>query len=676
MIIVPSEFPFVWLKQIPLVKRKKGNQGTKKRKAYKDIITAFDIETTRLEDIEQSIMYVWQWQFGDEYTVIGRTWEEFEDFQENLENVIDDSYLVVFVHNLSYEFQFLRGIYNFQPEEVFALKSRKVLKCEMRKHFEFRCSYIHSNMNLDTYTKKMGVEHKKLTGKFDYEKKRYPWTELSDEELAYCVHDVQGLVEAIQIEMKHDNDNLYTFPLTSTGYVRRDAKKALSEIDCRFVKNQLPNYEIYKMLREAFRGGNTHANRFYTNYTLHDVHSADRSSSYPDVMCNCKFPISEFYKLGEIPYTEVIKMLGKRQKACLMRVAITGLYLRRFDWGCPYLSIGKCRHIENALEDNGRIISADYLETTLTDIDLKIVISEYSWTDIRFYDFATSRYGYLPKPLIKTICQYYHFKTELKNVPGQELLYLKSKNKLNSLYGMCAQDPVKQSILFVNNDFKEQNEKEEELLLAYNKKAFLAYQWGVWVTAWARYRLEEGIQLAHGDIDNPKTPQFIYCDTDSVKYLGEIDWTKFNKDRITDSKKNGAYATDPSGVTHYMGVFEKEHDMCEFKTMGAKKYVYRETTNDELVCTIAGVSKNIGGKELEEHGGIEAFKEGFTFEKAGGLEAVYNDTGYGTYIVKDGQTLGEAVEITSNVVLRESKYTLGLTEDYKRLLTQCRYEYE
>ena len=93
----------------------------------------------------------------------------------------------------------------------------------------------------------MGVEHKKLTGTFDYEKKRYPWTILTDEELAYCVHDVQGLVEAIQIEMKHDNDNLYTFPLTSTGYVRRDAKKALSEIDCRFVKNQLPNYEIYKM---------------------------------------------------------------------------------------------------------------------------------------------------------------------------------------------------------------------------------------------------------------------------------------------------------------------------------------------------------------------------------------------------------------------------------------------
>lgn len=671
MIVTPEQFPLEWLYNRPLVKRKQGNQRTKKRVKYKDIITAFDIETTRLIDIEQSVMYVWQWQFDEDYTVVGRTWEQFAAFQRKIAKILDDSVLVVFVHNLSYEFQFLRGIYQFSPDEVFAIKSRKVLKCNMHGCFEFRCSYIHSNMNLDTYTKKMGVKHKKLTGTFDYEKIRYPWTKLSNDELAYCVHDVQGLVEAIKIEMEHDGDNLYTFPLTSTGYVRRDAKKAMSNVSFGFVKNQLPDYEIYKMLREAFRGGNTHANRYYANYTLHNVHSADRSSSYPDVMCNCKFPISEFYRLGDLSYKDVVKLIEKRNKALIMRVAITGIYLTRIDWGCPYLSISKCRHIENALEDNGRILSADYLETTLTDIDLRIVLQEYSFTDIRFFDVASSRYGYLPSPLISTICQYYHYKTELKNVPGQELLYMKSKNKLNSLYGMCAQDPVKQSILFINNDFQEQNEEEAKLLLEHNKKAFLAYQWGVWVTAWARYRLEEGIILAHGDIENPNSPQFVYCDTDSVKYLGDIDLTVFNRQRITDSKRSGAYATDPAGITHYMGVYEKEHDMCEFRTMGAKKYVYRETPKDKLICTIAGVSKSLGGKELESHGGITAFHEGFTFEEAGGLEAVYNDD-----IDKVIDIDGHSLKITSNVVLKPSTYTLGLSADYKRLLTEVRYDYE
>ena len=671
MIISPEQFPFEWLYEAPLVKRKQGNQKTRKRVKYKDIITAFDIETTRLIDIEQSVMYVWQWQFDDDYTVVGRTWEQFATFKRKISKILDDSVLVIFVQNLSYEFQFLRGIYQFSPDEVFAIKPRKVLKCNMHGCFEFRCSYIHSNMNLDTYTKKMGVKHKKLTGTFDYEKIRYPWTELSNDELAYCVHDVQGLVEAIKIEMEHDGDDLYTFPLTSTGYVRRDAKKAMSTVSISFVKNQLPDYEIYKMLREAFRGGNTHANRYYANYTLHNVHSADRSSSYPDVMCNCKFPISEFYRLGEMPYKEVIKLIEKRKKALIMRVAISGIYLKRIDWGCPYLSISKCRHIENALEDNGRILSADYIETTLTDIDLRIVLQEYSFTDIRFFDVASARYGYLPSQLIRTICQYYHYKTELKNVSGQELLYMKSKNKLNSLYGMCAQDPVKQSILFIENDFQEQNEDEAKLLLDNNKKAFLAYQWGVWVTAWARYRLEEGIILAHGDIEDPNSPQFVYCDTDSVKYLGNIDLTLFNNKRIADSKRSGAYATDQSGITHYMGVYEKEHDMCEFRTMGAKKYVYRENPQDKLVCTIAGVSKSLGGKELESHGGITAFHEGFTFEQAGGLEAVYNDD-VDTVINIEGHSL----HITANVVLKPSTYTLGLSADYKRLLTEVRYEYE
>lgn len=173
-------------------------------------------------------------------------------------------------------------------------------------------------------------------------------------------------------------------------------------------------------------------------------------------------------------------------------------------------------------------------------------------------------------------------------------------------------------------------------------------------------------------MNDKNAPQFVYCDTDSVKYLGEIDLSKFNKERIQDSKNSGAFATDPQGITHYMGVYEKEHDMCEFKTMGAKKYVYRENKEDELVCTIAGVSKSQGGKELEENGGIEAFREGFTFNKAGGLEAVYNDC----QIIKQIELFGHTIEITSNVVLRPSTYTLGLTADYKRLLTESRYEYE
>jgi hypothetical protein len=100
--------------------RSVGNPGTKKKVHYKDIITAFDIETTRIKEIEQSIMYVWKFQFGLDYTVKGRTWEQFILLCKAISSKLKDGeYICVFVHNLSYEFQFLRGIYPFKKRGSF-----------------------------------------------------------------------------------------------------------------------------------------------------------------------------------------------------------------------------------------------------------------------------------------------------------------------------------------------------------------------------------------------------------------------------------------------------------------------------------------------------------------------------------------------------------------------------
>jgi hypothetical protein len=658
VIIAPEQFDIAWLKNIKVQMRSVGNPGTKKKIKYKNIITAFDIETTRIKEIEQSVMYIWQWQFGTEYTVIGRTWEQFKILCDKITNALNkDEYVCVFVHNLSYEFQFLRGVYKFEPYEVFAIESRKVLKITMFEHIEMRCSYLHSNMGLSEYTNKMGAEHTKLSGEeFDYTKQRFSWSELGEKELEYTVNDVLGLVEAIDIEMNLDGDNLYTFPLTSTGYVRRDAKQAMREVSHTYVHNQLPDFHTYEMCREAFRGGNTHANRYYAGVVLHNVKSADRSSSYPDVLVNCQFPVSAFFHAGGVKYDELIELINVRKKAVIMRVSMTNVRLHDKYWGSPYLSRDKCRNIQGALYDNGRILQADYIETTITDIDFKIILSEYDFDDFVPFDVAHARYGILPSALLDTTIKYYEAKTGLKNVEGQELYYMKSKNKLNSIYGMMAQDPVKQSIDFINDDFVKHCDNPELLLNESNKKAFLCYQWGVWVTSWARYRLEEGIRLA-GD-------GFIYCDTDSVKYINDMDWTAYNKERIKDSTKTGAYAKDPAGEIHYMGVYESEGQYYEFSTLGAKKYCYRETPDSELKVTIAGVTKKKGGKELEKAGGIEAFKPGFIFREAGGTEAVYNDVPEVTHYTVEGHE----IDITANVVLRDSTYTLGITAEYERLL--------
>lgn len=628
---------------------------------YKDCICAFDIETTRVPDIEQSVMYVWQFQVDEYGTVFGRTWEEYIHLLELIRGVLKDNEAIcVYVHNLSYEFQFLAGVYNFDCTEVFAVESRKILKCSMfNKQIEYRCSYLQTNMSLNEFTKKMGVKHGKLSGEdFDYSKVRYSWTKLTDQELSYCQNDVLGLVEAIKAEMQRDDDTLYSIPLTSTGYVRRDAKKAMSAYN---IKSQVaeaqPDLELYLALHDAFRGGDTHASRFYSGKVVDDVCSVDRSSSYPDVIVNCKFPIAPFCYLGSIDL-QTFKFYMRCGRAMVLRIAMRNIRLRDKYNPVPYLAKAKCQSCQSPLMDNGRVISAEYIETCVTDIDFKIILNEYEADEVVITDAWHSRYGYLPESYRELVRHYYRNKTELKDVEGMENLYNKSKALLNALYGMMAQDPVKQTVEFVEGEFINSDVPIEQLLEDATKKAFSCYQWGVWVTAHARAALRKAIHNAGH--------YFVYCDTDSVKYVNtpSITWSGLNKSIRKTSEFNKAYATDPKGITHYMGVWETEDPYKSFKTMGAKKYVYVPYDSDNVHCTIAGVGKKLGAKELDRAGGIEAFKEGFIFSDAGGLESVYNDEPYGEYIVE-----GHTINITRNVSLKPSTYTVGLTADYARLLS-------
>lgn len=662
-----NDFDYTALNKYKIQKRKRGNCKTGNQSRYLDCVCAFDIETTRIPEIEQTVMYIWQFQIDEDFTVYGRTWEQFKGFCDSLlESIAEGSTLCIYVHNLSYEFQFLRGVFDFAEDDVFCTDFRKILKCFLYgRRLEFRDSYIQTNMSLHKFLKSMNVKHQKLQD-FEYTTARYPWTDMTDEELEYCQNDVFGLVEAIKAEMQRDNDNLYTIPLTSTGYVRRDVKKAMNSISRYYVQNIVPDYDTYTLLSEAFRGGNTHSNRYHTGEILHDVHSYDRSSSYPDVLVNCEFPIRRFFHAGGMSYDRLVdEIINTRHKAVLFRCSVYDLDLSDQFYGCPYLSKNKCRKIINGVFDNGRIISASYLETTLTDVDLSIMQDVYTFTMIPT-DVYFSTYGRLPQPLIDETIKFYRIKTELKGIPGEDnkLNYALNKAKLNSIYGMCVTNPCKADILFRGDGFYESTDTPyPEILAKSNRKAFVAYQWGVWISALARLRLHEAIKLAHSD-----EAEFIYCDTDSVKYQGHINWTAYNAQRIADSQANGAYATDAQGITHYMGVFEPEDDYSEFCTLGAKKYVGR--VNGKLECTIAGVNKKLGAEELEKAGGISAFKEGFIFTSAGGLEAIYNDAPEIQEYTVDGHHL----PITANVTLRPSTYTLGVTGEYEKLLKLSREE--
>ena len=691
------------LDRIPLVPVLRGS--TRKtapvnRPRYLQLVTAFDIETTTLPWLQpaQAFMYIWQFALAPDLVIVGRTWSEFLCFldviayhvNERGKKLEEAGYkrhivrIICFVHNLSYEFQFLRGIWPFGKKDVFAMEPRKVLKAVMGP-LELRCSYLQTNMSLGEFTRKFGADHTKLSGEeFDYHKIRYPWTELTDRELEYCVTDVAGLVEAMQNQMDSDLDTLETLPLTSTGYVRRDAKKSMAYFNHRQIWKMQPDEDLYKAERECFRGGNTHSNRYMTGRILNGVRSMDRSSSYPDVLVNYKFPMRPFWRKGPCSRAYYDRSVNVRGYAAIIRIAMIGHVRLRDPWtGCPYLATDKCRHIltrgrdghghYGGTFDNGRILECDYLETTCTDIDFRIIDKQYTCDELVIFDAWFASYGYLPEGFRDLVREYYRKKTTLKGDVERRLEYDKIKAKINALYGMTAMDPVRQLCEFIDNDFHIEDPDLDKALAKNARKNFLVYQWGIWVTCWARWTLQLAIDLA-GD-------QFVYTDTDSIKFVDDLDFTDLNDRLAALSWSNQAYAVDHNGEIHYMGVFELDGEYRSFVTLGAKKYAY-EDDKGALHLTVAGVNKKKGAEELELAGGLSAFQTGFTFVDAAGTQPVYNDdpkteniidtrTGavlqpwiHGALLPVDGRQL----EITSNLALLPDTYTLDITQDYRDIL--------
>lgn len=651
---------------------------------------AFDIETSTiwlnkdhsLYDVH-SFMYVWQFQI-EEYTVKGRTWDEFFTFLEMLKKALieiatinhlgNTPYLIIWVHNLAYEWQFLSGLYPFTNDECFFRDTRKPIYCRMFDCFEYRCSYIQTNLSLAALCKQTGVKQKLSGQKFNYDKIRFPWTELTDFENEYTTTDVESLVKAMKYRVSRGGDNLVTVPLTSTGYVRRECKQALKDyyLDMRELK---PGEKEYRLLRKAFRGGNTHANRYYVNQIVEDVYSYDISSSYPTQQLTKRFPIRPFKWLDFAERTALYK-LRRVMSFIGLGYAVVGTYqfknmrLHNPREPIPYISLSRCQAMGSddidLKIDNGRVMTAAYMEISLTEIDLEIVLSQYDYDSIDVIEAMVAQKDYLPESYRQVIQEYYNKKTALKgdNTEDGLYMYVKSKNMLNAVYGMSATDPVHQDVKYNNGEWQVSSYEDftHEELLKLLKNAAFPYQWGVYTTAYARKQLQDAIALC-GD-------KIIYCDTDSVKTKGDINITRLNDKLRKAAITNKAYADDMNGKRHYIGLFEFDGHYERFITQGAKRYAYE--SDGKIGITVAGVSKKVNEETgipfaVEELKRLERFKVGMTWRKAGGSISVYNDADNITYT--DPAT-GNSLLITKNVAIVPSTYVMQYSKDYSLLLNE------
>lgn len=646
---------------------------------------AFDIETTAVRsESPYAFMYTWQICLNG-YVVIGTRWEQFMEFMEAVRkyySISRDRHIVIYVHNLSYEFQFIKCL--FEWEDVFLRKERAVLKAVTSDGLEFRCSYFLTNCSLELFLKNENCMHRKVKAEqideqegfqYDYSKYRTPWTEHSMMEIGYQYNDVKGLYEGISNRLKEDT--LLTIPLTSTGYVRRDMRNAASHYSKykRAVRRMQLDIEQYSMCRRAFRGGDTHANYTVSGKVLEEIDCYDFSSSYPYAIMAKKFPMTAFVKSDSRRFREYMD----RGKAMLFDLRLEGVEIKD-PWMMPYISSSKCngkcsaecRRANCCEHDNGRVLRSGCIILTVTDLDYKIIHDCYSVKKEVIGTLYTADYGYLPVPLRETALQYFDYKCRLKyeiqkmeeagETGTQEysdlcVNYTKSKNRLNGIYGMFATDPVMDEWVYSGLTAEKKEADTGKALAEHNSRwsTFLAYQWGIWVTAWARYRLNE-VRLM--------CPELVcYNDTDSVYTMPgfAVYAEEYNRKCMEEIRMCPIVPeSEAGGKTYYMGTLEHDGHYEKFITWGAKRYACIK--NGKILTTVSGLSKKGGAEKLKEDG-FEAFRPGWTVEKSGNMTAYYNDVPAHYIDTEDGTILS-----TSNAALFDSPFTLKVDDKYADLI--------
>lgn len=644
---------------------------TNKKKGYYNIPAAFDIETSSflLDGEKRGCMYIWMFGINNLVTY-GRTWPEFIKFLHVLSTVLeisDDRRLVVYVHNLPFEFQWLRKWLKW--DEVFLLDERKPSYARANG-IEFRCSLkLSGGKSLENVGKDLqNYKVEKAVGLLDYSKIRTSITPLSKEELLYCENDIRVLLAYIQEKIETDGD-ITRIPMTNTGYVRNFCRKECYKRWKRYrsiISELTLDADEYSQLKRAFQGGFTHANAHYVKRILNKVASYDFTSSYPAVMLLEKFPMSKAKKIETAVDGKEMKYYLQNY-CCMFDLELFDV-IPKLHQDHP-ISASKCWELENYTEDNGRIVAASHLKTTITEQDFAIYKEFYSWTKLTISNLRIYEKGYLPTQFVKALIYLYEGKTKLKDVEGEEVNYMILKNMLNAAYGMIVTDIVRDEISYEDDNFITDVADVDEAIEKYNKnvRRFLFYPWGVWVTAYARANLFSGIIACGGD--------YVYSDTDSVKVLN-VDRHQDYFDRYNEqvfekieraAKYHGLSPTkfsplNKKGKTKTIGVWDFEGTYDEFKTLGAKRYLTR--SEDSYRLTVAGANKKLGCEYLQLTGQpFENFKDGLVIPSkyAKRLSMSYIDEPTAGTII---DYLGQPYEFyeKSSLHMEATEYSLSLSK--------------
>ena len=651
-------------------------RSLQRKHKYTDWATDYmclDTETSHLND-DVGWVYQWAIKFKDVY-IYGRKPSQIIDYLSDVAEHYElgkDKRIIVYVHNLQYDYQYIkRYLMRYDPQmSVLAIDNHTVLTVDVFG-FRFICSYKLTNLSLAVLSESYAKKYLKAVGEIDYTIVRYQDTKLKDVDWEYMFSDVASQYDGIR---EYLSMNGYNFcadaPFTSTGFVRAACRKA-SKLDEKwreeFERSAL-SLEQYRLCRQAFMGGKTLCSFLHSGELISgvDLGHDDFCSSYPARQMLDYMPIGQPMTYGDIDSMDEFNHVINKY-CCVFVLHLENVHLKD-GVTAPYIPSSKCIHKENDLRVNGAIVYAKSLSIAITELDYKWIKAQYNADHMKVTDMLCFSRGTMPQWLKDEIMQYFTNKCTLKH--SDPILYAKSKNLLNGIYGMTATAIIREVYALAKDtgiislkDIADPDAHDEKALKKYYKSynSFMEYQHALFTTAHARDALMTMIADVVG------YENFLYCDTDSVFYIKTPEtvermkqYYEYCKQRAIDA---GAYVGDK-----YLGAPEAEPPITAFKGLHAKCYAMIE--EGELKVTIAGIPKKstkwINGEPVtksnsEELGHIDNLEDGFVFEHCGGTRCIYVECDPTVETINGHRTEHAGAAIIENIEkkISDTMWTVG-----------------
>ena len=518
--IAESKAEFLAMLGTPRTVQERCKKNARPKPKYLDATCTFDIETTNTDT--DGFAYSFQTCIGGAVVVP----RYFEDWAEIIEALVDKwsiterKRLVIFVHNLGYEYTYLIQMLCDRWGDCKALytKSRKPLYLMFDNGIEFRDSLKLFQKSLARATE--GCKHEKLKGDLDYSVYRTADTPLDDTEFAYCVNDVLGLWEAIERLKAERKYNAATLPMTNTALVIKEVNKHLTGDSRTLQKMQALelNREQMEIAYKAMAGGDTHGTRWRAGQTYRNCNSYDFKSAHPSQQLLWKFPEGHPMMLPQGQSQTVMDNIIASGMGWIAEIAIKGLQIRP-ECPDPVISVSKCAGLkcDDENKDNGRVLQADETLLYCDSNDWQRIKEAYTFERVVMHRGFCFRLGYLPDSFRMAIFDKFKIKETMKGSPD----YAFSKICVNTIFGACAQKTIRDeytaeigdSIDFERMSWEVNLEKKTPAEIQKSQKGKFPFLWGLWTASLTRLKLWQLLKIVGWE-------KVIYWDTDSCKFEG------------------------------------------------------------------------------------------------------------------------------------------------------------